>query len=294
MGQSFPPGLSDEKAARMMAALRDGRTLRKFGVKPPRLEAYFTAHPEYAQEARPLIEANTKAANLRKGAINGSKTHCIHGHSLADARVYYQNGWIKRDCRTCWKIRGQLGGIIKPEALAKVTAALQNGASVGQIISGKPIGGGPANRSLKIVDAAAFYRYRRENPEFDQFVASRIAGNNCRGQKIRHARARVRISRLIAEADAADYRAILAMVPSHFPAQNKFDVANSVVEDLLSFKIARSQVRDRVSFYVATFNRMYPSKYTKFGNSPLLSSDEALFDDGATTRGANISRGLWD
>jgi hypothetical protein len=30
-------GLSDEKAALMMTALREGRTLRKFGIKAPRL-----------------------------------------------------------------------------------------------------------------------------------------------------------------------------------------------------------------------------------------------------------------
>jgi hypothetical protein len=53
-----PKGLSDEKAARMMVALREGRTLRTFGVKSPRLEAYFNAHPEFVQEALPLIEEN--------------------------------------------------------------------------------------------------------------------------------------------------------------------------------------------------------------------------------------------
>jgi hypothetical protein len=63
-----PKGLSDEKAARMMVALREGRTLRTFGVKSPRLEAYFNAHPEFAQEALPLIEENKRAARLRKGA----------------------------------------------------------------------------------------------------------------------------------------------------------------------------------------------------------------------------------
>jgi hypothetical protein len=40
-----PIGLSEEKAARMMKALREGRTLRKFFVKAWRLEAYFKAHP---------------------------------------------------------------------------------------------------------------------------------------------------------------------------------------------------------------------------------------------------------
>jgi hypothetical protein len=35
-----PKGLSEEKAARMMVALRGGGTLNKFGLKAPRLEAY--------------------------------------------------------------------------------------------------------------------------------------------------------------------------------------------------------------------------------------------------------------
>jgi hypothetical protein len=87
MGVVTPPGLSDEKAVRMMTALREGRTLRSFGVKAPRLEAYFKAHPGYAQEAVPLIEANAKAARLRKGARNRDLTHCKHGHSLANAFV---------------------------------------------------------------------------------------------------------------------------------------------------------------------------------------------------------------
>jgi hypothetical protein len=60
-------GLSDGKAARMMTALRDGQILRVFGVRAPRLEAYFKIHLDYALEARPLIEANAKAAQQRKG-----------------------------------------------------------------------------------------------------------------------------------------------------------------------------------------------------------------------------------
>jgi hypothetical protein len=56
-----PKGLSDEKAGRVMTALRAGETPRKFAVKPCRFEAYLQAHPEYAVEARPLIEANAVA-----------------------------------------------------------------------------------------------------------------------------------------------------------------------------------------------------------------------------------------
>jgi hypothetical protein len=79
MGEASKPGLSDEKATRMMAALREGRTLRSFGVKAPRLEAYFKAHPEYTREALPLMEANKEAATRRKGALLRNRTHCKHG-----------------------------------------------------------------------------------------------------------------------------------------------------------------------------------------------------------------------
>jgi hypothetical protein len=68
MGERTPKGLSDEKAARMMLALRQGQTPRTFGVKAPRLEAYFASHPEHAREARSLIKANNEVARLRRGA----------------------------------------------------------------------------------------------------------------------------------------------------------------------------------------------------------------------------------
>src|ERR1700756_2888721 len=74
--------LSDEKAGRMMAALRAGATLRTFGVKAHRLEAYLNAHPDYAEEARPLIEANNKAARRRKGDRLRCTTHCRAGLHL--------------------------------------------------------------------------------------------------------------------------------------------------------------------------------------------------------------------
>jgi hypothetical protein len=64
----------------MMAALREGRTIRSFGVKAPRLEAYFKANPEYAREALPLIAANKEAATRRKGDRLRNRTHCKNGH----------------------------------------------------------------------------------------------------------------------------------------------------------------------------------------------------------------------
>ena len=53
---STPKGLSDEKAAQVLAAFREGRTLRQFAMRAGRLDAYCKAHPEYAREALPLLE----------------------------------------------------------------------------------------------------------------------------------------------------------------------------------------------------------------------------------------------
>jgi hypothetical protein len=52
-------------------------------------------------------------------------------------------------------------------------------------------------------------------------------------------------------------------------------------------------VSARVKHYVAAHNRNFPTRFAKFGNSPLVSLDEVLFDAGATTRGDTVSRGLW-
>jgi hypothetical protein len=49
-----------------------------------------------------------------------------------------------------------------------------------------------------------------------------------------------------------------------------------------------------LELFVADHNRLFPTKYAKFGKSPLVSLDEVMFEDGSTTRGDNVSRGLWD
>jgi hypothetical protein len=42
------------------------------------------------------------------------------------------------------------------------------------------------------------------------------------------------------------------------------------------------------------FDRQHPTKYAKFGDARLVSLDEVMFEDGSTTRGDNVSHGLWD
>jgi hypothetical protein len=162
MGKADTYRLSDEKAVRMMIALREGRTLRTFGVRPARLQTNFTDHPEFAREARPLMEANTKAAHLRKGAYLREKSHCVNGHSLAEfGRVAMHKGWMTRQCRACEVMRYRRGGIMKPAVLEQVRARIAAGS--------------PPNRFTKpgagyLLRFDTFARYRRENPEFNRLV----------------------------------------------------------------------------------------------------------------------------
>ncbi len=46
------------------------------------------------------LEAVTRADNIRRGG-KSLQTHCIHGHSLADAYVDRRAGGISRKCRPC-------------------------------------------------------------------------------------------------------------------------------------------------------------------------------------------------
>src|SRR5260370_29317292 len=102
MGSQTPPGLSDEKAARMMAGFREGHTLKQFSISGncPRFKAYCEGHADYGREATTFLAENIKLSNARKGARRRNLDHCKHGHPLSGANVHYlPNGY--RKCLTC-------------------------------------------------------------------------------------------------------------------------------------------------------------------------------------------------
>jgi hypothetical protein len=81
------------------------------------------------------------------------------------------------------------------------------------------------------------------------------------------------------------------MLPANFP--DKDDVIGAIFEDMLTGSLKRENVRARVQAYIAAHNRMFPTKFAKFGDSQLVSLDEVMFDGGTATRGDTVSRGLW-
>jgi hypothetical protein len=274
MGKGPPPGLSEEKAARMMVALRGGGTLNKFGVRAPRLEAYFNTHREYAQEARPLIEKNMTDARRRKGACIRNKTHCANGHSFAEhGRVAFHKGYLTRQCRACEVMRYRRGDVIKAAVLEKVTTRL---------IAGSSIGGLTKTGRGYLVRFSTLARYRRENPHFDRFVVDVSKANNSKGQKLRWQR----IHNSAVRDQNNDYYKIRAMLPANFP--DKDDVLNSIFVDLLTGSLHRKDVAARVASYITAHNRMFPTKYA------MRSLDAPLYDDGIMTLGDTITHGLWN
>jgi hypothetical protein len=175
MGAQTSPGLSDEKAARILVAFREGRTLKPFSMRAGQFEAYCKAHPEYARDALPLLDANRKAANQRKGARIRGKTHSINGHSFAEyARVAVHKGWTTRQCRACEQMRYRRGGLMKAEILEMVTARIIAGSSLSSFTKAGQGGG-----YLLRYDTLA--RHRRENLEFDHFVIDATKDNKSKG-----------------------------------------------------------------------------------------------------------------
>ncbi|MCK1742228.1 hypothetical protein IVA80_15490 [Bradyrhizobium sp. 139] len=273
--------ITDETAARLMEGLRVGKTPRMFAITPARLEAYLQTHLDYAAEARPLIAANARAAQNRKGNGYRHRTHCKHGHSLADAIIHVQKrgNCVARYCRTCRSIRHKRPGVVTPESRAKVLDLLKRQTPLSHVYNG-------ANGSY-VMSYVTFTQLRRDDSEINSLAVAVIAGAQRRAQKLRWTRVRTQRRR---EQDN-DYYVIRAMLPANFPDRD--DVVSAIFEDLLRGALKREDVRARVKSYVAAHNRLFPTKYAKFGDSPLVSLDEALYDDGSGTRGDTVSRGLW-
>lgn len=131
--RAAPYRLTDEKADRMLVALKAGRTLRTFGVKTERLQAYFKSHPGYAAEARPLIEANAKAALYHKGDALRCTTHCRSGlHLLVGSNVDIDGTHGRRRCRACRLLSAAKASPMRADIVARVKAAIERGANLTQ------------------------------------------------------------------------------------------------------------------------------------------------------------------
>jgi hypothetical protein len=298
-----PSGMSAELAHEFMGALKAGSTVRKltcgerqYGpamVTPGRFKKHCELNPEWAKEAINISKENViflKGAWARRMTLCRARLHPMVGNNVK----LYGNG-VRRCVACAEETAKRIPTPLTEAEKEKLKSLFAKGITFSQVCQGKPIGGGQRNPKLRIADARDLRHARASDSAFDKFLTQAMVGNKRRGQQLRWSRSRARVARAKSEQDARDYFAIQAMVPAWVPRQNKFDVVNSVAEDFWGGRIDRDGLRARVAHYVNDINNnLHPVKFAKFGDSPLVSLDEALFVDGSTTRGDTISRGLWD
>ena len=290
-----PPGIPSVMAAEFLAAIKSGKTIqmltsskKEYGtafVSSGRFKAHCNLNPDWAREVRTLSNENTTRL---MGARGRKLTHCKHGHLLSRANVYVRSNGTRK-CVTCQKRIEKTGRPADDEQIKKVTAALNAGKTISQICWGM-VGGKKSD--VPIVGFRKLKRYRQLNPDFEIFLRSATADNNMKGQRRRYQPDRVRIE--IVRSQNNEFKAIMDLTPAYLPPDVRNDIAQSIFLALFEGSLRRDQVTGRVQKFVADHNRMFPTKFAKFGDSRLVSLDEVMFEDGSTTRGDTVSRGLWD
>jgi hypothetical protein len=284
----FPRNMTPAQANEFMAALRAGRTLSRltgggrFGqpiVTLTKARKHCRLYRAWGTEALKLAAANAKAADALKGERKRNLTHCKYGHQLSGDNLYLAPGRKERKCLVCLKRRGELERRMSEEQARRVMDALNDGETISTVTSSGP---------SYIVNHRALLLFRQKHPKFDRLVL-RLSSANA---KIHHAEASARRAQILrAPAIAADgtdiFMLIRSAVPANLPAQIRDDVIGAMALEIVEGKLRAADIRRRVREYVTAQYRAF----SKFGP---LSLDARLYDDGATTLGDTITRGLWD
>jgi hypothetical protein len=194
--QGMPPGMTEALAQKFEKHLGEGKTITdlttpksgSFLVPSSRFHKHCELNPIWSEHVTRLSRASvSKKSKLTSAKGNATKKFCLKGlHRMTKANVLVDKDGGRR-CRACCYI-AMAGKPLTPEIVERIKEAILGGASFGQICQGKPVGGGPTDRSLYIVTAAKLRRQRKIDPEFDAFVNKHFASSNSIGQILRHNR----------------------------------------------------------------------------------------------------------
>jgi hypothetical protein len=304
----FPRRMTPAQANAAMAAMVAGQSKRQFThgrspiVTPRKFSKHCASYPTYGAEIARLSEKNIANVNARKSANSRTRrltaVMCMKGlHQMIPDNILRRKDARRRNwrqCKACYEAT-----LVKPPVLAlekiqieEIKRDILYGASISQICHGRPTGGGKVDRSLVRARPNVFKYLRQVNADFDRFMQENYTYSLSAAQKIRWSRIKTRIVTAAARDESNDYYKILAMVPASVPDRRA--IVSLIFEDMLAGMLNREDVPARVGKYVADFNREFPTKYRKFGDTQLLSLDEIMYDVGAATRGDTVSRGLWD
>jgi hypothetical protein len=302
---NMPPGLPPDMAGTIILGLRSGeRTIAHYTRSTTeqlylcsyaRFQRHCALNPEWGAEAWRLSKATTNRLKS-ENSPRGNKAVCLAGlHEMSgdNVRHHSRTGW--RYCAACRKVTdARVSNPLTEAGKQRIKDAFAKGATVSLVCYGKPIGGGQRDRAKKMTTPKILGHARANDSAFDLFISEHTANSTGRGQQIRWQKFRARLTRESAERDARDYFEIAAIIPRWVKEQDKFDIVNDVMMDFHVGKITRDQLRQSVLFHTGEENKLFATKFNKFGNAKLLSLDEVIFEDGSTTIGDTVSRGLWD
>jgi hypothetical protein len=145
-----------------------------------------------------------------------------------------------------------------------------------------------SGRPSYILNHRALLLFRQKHPKFERFVVRLSTAN----AKIHHAEASARRAQIfgapaIAEHGADIFMLIRSAVPTTLPAQIRDDVIGAMTLEVVEGKLKTADIRRRVREFITAQYR----QFSRFGPRSL---DARVFEDGMTTLGDTISRGLWD
>ncbi|SEB95004.1 hypothetical protein SAMN05444164_0640 [Bradyrhizobium erythrophlei] len=254
------------------------------------------AFPSWGAEATRLVEINLITANRRKGARKRNLTHCKRGHELSGTNLGIKASG-QRWCKACNHGLQKIGSVMKPEQIARVHKAIENGLTVGQITQTR------GARRL-IVTFKALKRYRIENPSFDRFLIENA--------RVRLSRSQLMLFRIVPsnaehfrldlaqedvppfEMQAGDFEWILSLLKQkRVPFEARYDVAQDIIVSLLSRAISRENLANRIMDFTSEHYRRNPGLGYGTVKQP-DSLDAPIYDDADVSRGDRAHRGLWD
>lgn len=264
---------------------------------PQKFDAHAHDYPIWGTEMVDLLAKNAKAADALKGIPHkNTDGKCRRGHLLpTEPNAEKANGRRYTRCVECSAAAQKRGRVPGEEVMGKVLVQLLLKRPIKSFTSGGEPGFILAHRNFKAL--------RRGFPEIDRLARENILGANSRAQKARYQIDESEVTRTPAmkprkskaptSSVELTFEAIDAVVPTNLPPDMRSDVINDIWVAAKDGKITADGLAACVSHFTASYNKMFPTKYAKFGNAPLVSLDATLYEDGTTTRGDTVSEGLW-
>jgi len=192
--RGVPPGIPLKMVLRFEKQLLSGKTISDL-VNPPskwflvprsRYRKHCELNSGWAASVQQLSR-ESYSRKVRAYTVFGCKTKfCVRGIHLMEGHNILKDKFGNRRCRSCQNAAH--GKPMTPDVKDRLKKAMELGASLGEILHGKPTGGGPTDLSLIITNPDKFYHERKIDPDFAAFVDKHIASSNSIGQTLRHNR----------------------------------------------------------------------------------------------------------